>query len=296
MTAGHKNEFTTNAEQTSASRKRLTPLVYSIGVMIALTTIIICSYLLFKLFNDPMEAPETFEPQQQALEAPQINTPIATEDTPAVATPDKDEPTIEVKTAPLPSLADSDQEVRTAMLSLNPKQQWAGWVTTDDAVRKFVVVIDNLAAGKIAHKHLSIPKLKQSFKPRQEDAKFTLDTEGYKRYTSYIRLFKHIDTDMTVKVYQHYLPLLEEAYAELGYPDRTFHDTLLKAFDVLLEAPVITGPIELIRPTVYYKFTDPALEKSSAVHKQLIRMGPENTQQLQLKIQELKTALGPIHP
>ena len=88
---------------------------------------------------------------------------------------------------------------------------------------------------------------------------------------------------------------MEQAFAELGYANRSFHDTLMQAFEVLLSAPIVKGDIELVRPSVFYKFADPDLERALPAHKQLFRMGPENTRKLQAKIRQLQTALSPTN-
>jgi len=38
------------------------------------------------------------------------------------------------------------------------------------------------------------------------------------------------------------------------------------------------------------------LENSPAAHKQLIRMGPDNTRRLQEKVEQLKTAFSALKP
>lgn len=295
MSSEQENDLTPEVEDAPKhdQHAKMVPIIRSIGVVLALTAVIVSSYLLFNLFKDTLPPPETDKPVAQETDA-LVSSNAQISETMA-ETPDVEEYPEEQasspKPTPLPDLNKSDEEVRSAAITLNPAEEWAGWVTTDEALRKFVVVVDNLAAGKIAQKYLPLPKPETKFRSTLDGINYYLDPTGFERYTPYVRLFKNIDTDMTVKVYQHYSPLLEEAFAELGYGDRSFHDTLLQAFDVLLQAPVIKGNIELIRPSVYFKYLDPALENSSAVHKQMIRMGPQNTQDLQFKIQELKTAL-----
>jgi hypothetical protein len=55
-------------------------------------------------------------------------------------------------------------------------------------------------------------------------------------------------------------PLFQRAYADLGFPKARFHDRLLAAIDDMLEAPVPTGAVKLVRPKVLYQFADPELE------------------------------------
>jgi hypothetical protein len=59
----------------------------------------------------------------------------------------------------------------------------------------------------------------------------------------------------------------------------------------LLEVPVIAGEVRLTQPVVMYEFEDEALERLSPAQKQVIRMGPINTQRLQRKLSEISRAL-----
>ena len=159
-----------------------------------------------------------------------------------------------------------------------------------------MVVIDSLAKGEISAKYLPIPKPKDTFLSSPDGTKSYIDTSSYSRYNSYISLFESIDNEMLSVFYQRYLPLMEDAFSELGYTDRNFHDTLMAAFNVLLSAPVVTKNIELIQPSVFYKYADPDLENAPDAHKQMLRMGPENTTKLQAKIRQLQQALNSISP
>jgi len=276
----------------AASSSKIT-IIRSIGVVVSLVTVVVCSYLLFNLFKDNLEVPVIDALEQQFSNEPvvspeiDISTPL-TEQIPAAEIA---EPAPQI---PLPELNNSDEEIQQAGRKLNPALKWADWITTEEAIRKFVVVIDNLAQGKIAKKYLPIPKPEHKFKHRDDGIKVFLDPAGFERYTPYISLFENIDNQMASALYQRYLPLMEQAFAELGYPDRNFHVTLIQAFDVLLNTPIMEEEIELVRPSVLYKFAYPTLENASAAHKQLIRMGPDNTRWLQEKIQQLKTALSAI--
>lgn len=271
-----------------------TTLVRSVGVVVSLVAVVICSYLLFNLFKGTLEVPALDSAEQQTI-TEQTAPPIDTIEQSQVQTTQPTSPANNKPAPPpLPNLNDSDIEIQQAASKLSQSLKWADWITTEEAIRKFVVVIDNMAQGKIAKKYLPIPKPEHKFTHSEAGIKVFLDPAGFKRYTSYISLFESIDNDMAVELYQRYSPLMEQAFSELGYPDRNFHDTLMQAFDVLLNAPVMEEQIELVRPNVLYKFAYPSLESAPAVHKQLIRMGPENTRRLQQKAQQFKTALSAI--
>lgn len=281
------------ASPAAPSPRTKTTLVRSLGVVISLVAVIVCSWLLFSLFKDTIEVPVIDDLEQLISDQPAPTTPEVIK--PAQIKTEQPKPVVEAEQAPqvpLPDLNNSDAEIQQAASQLTPAPNWGSWITTDEAIRKFVVVIDNMAQGKIARKHLPIPKPDEKFVKSSDGVKFYLDPAGYERYTPYISLFESIDNDMAVELYRRYSPLLEQAFAELGYPNRNFHDTLMKSFEQVLNAPVINRDIELIRPSVLYKFADPALERAPAVHKQLIRMGPDNTRSLQQKIKQLKATLS----
>ena len=267
----------------------------SLGVVISLVAIVVCSYLLFNLFKDTVKLPlpDLIEQQETSSVAAEEQA-SALEETAAktIATTTADT-AAKIIQPPLPELNDSDKEIRSAASQLNPTLKWAEWITTDEAIRKFVVVIDNLSTGKISRKYLPIPKPKDKFLSTQEGTRRYLDKASFERYSPYISLFESIDNDMASALYQRYSPLMEQAFSELGYTERNFHDTLLQAFEVLLSAPVVTENIELIQPSVFYKYADPDLERAPDAHKQMIRMGPENTAKLQAKIRQLQAVLSP---
>jgi hypothetical protein len=86
-------------------------------------------------------------------------------------------------------------------------------------------------------------------------------------------------------------PLFDAAYAELGYPGRSFDNALRQAISNVLDAQVVGGTILLTQPSVNYHFADPRLENLSDLEKLLIRMGPENTGKVQQKVRELVDSL-----
>ena len=86
-------------------------------------------------------------------------------------------------------------------------------------------------------------------------------------------------------------PLLESAFAEMGYQPRQMDGIILQALDNILATPIIVEPIQLKRESVAYKFTDPNLEGLLPLQKQLLRAGPANTQRIQEQTLALQEAL-----
>jgi len=86
-------------------------------------------------------------------------------------------------------------------------------------------------------------------------------------------------------------PLLESAFAEMGYRPRQMDGIILQAIDNILDTPIIVERIELTQDSVTYKFADKELEALLPLQKQLLRTGPESTQRIQQQALALKEAL-----
>ena len=185
----------------------------------------------------------------------------------------------------LPDLDNSDPIVRKIAPSVTGHSAFALWLVPDELIRKFTLVIDNMSRGDLTRKHLKHFVPKQPFKVRElADGVYMMDPASYRRFGLFVDTFDSLDPRITIALYLKLQPLFQEAYEELGYPDQDFDQVLLAATDIILGAPVITRPLKFDRRSVMFKFADKKLENLNAVHKQMIRMGPENTKKIQAKI------------
>src|SRR5690606_25400600 len=117
-----------------------------------------------------------------------------------------------------------------------------------------------------------------------------IDERSYDRYNEIIAWFSSLDADAVVASYDYLEPLLQDAFAEIGYPDDDFVRALLDAIDVLLNTPEIDGPLALNDDQVMYTYSDSALEALPPVQKQLLRTGPENVERVKAKLREFRSA------
>ncbi len=192
---------------------------------------------------------------------------------------------------PLPSLNNSDGEIRKVLVSLDSTLLLADWLVDEELIRKFVVMVDNMAAGNIPRKHSVIQPLNTTFRALEQGDKLYLDGYNFGRYAPYVDILASMDASQVSTLYQRYYPLMQRAYGELGYPRKSFHKRLLMAMGHVLDSPVREGSIELERPSVMFKYADPQLEQLSDVHKQMLRMGPENTRKLINRLTVLRSTL-----
>ena len=212
---------------------------------------------------------------------------------PATPTPQPEQQTQPAKPAfVLPRLDDSDKLVRDGVVSLTRNEAINGWLGPSQLIRRCVAFIDNAAHGNVSRTEVPFLAPDKPFKAQKiSNEEFLMDPASYDRYNQVTNIFASIDSKRAAQFYVLVKPLFEKAYAELGYPNKDFDKVIFSAISRLLETPVIHGPIKLVRPSVMYKYANPRLESLSAVQKQLIRMGPENTKAIKAKLSELAAAL-----
>ncbi len=193
----------------------------------------------------------------------------------------------------LPPLAESDSFVKERLHALSKDPMLALLLEPDEIVRKLVVSVANVSEGASPRKQLVHIRPEESFSALETTERVVLDPKSFERYDAQAQFFASLDARAVAGVYRVLEPLLDEAHSELGLSDRSgFKDTLSRAIDVLLAAPVVEGPIRLRAVNVNYAFEDPALEKLSPAQKHLVRMGPESTRRVQRKLAEIKEALA----
>ena len=192
----------------------------------------------------------------------------------------------------LPLLNDSDQLIRDGVVSLTRHEGVNVWLSPNELIRKFVAFVDGIANGQVVKEPVRILTPEGPFLVRQiSDEVYLLDNISYKRYDFFTAVVVSLDARRAAEFFLLVKPMLQEAYDELGYPNKKFDDVVFQAIGRLLETPVSNEPIRLVRPVVMYQFENKKLESLSAAQKQLIRMGPRNTRSIQVKLSEIALEL-----
>jgi len=183
----------------------------------------------------------------------------------------------------LPDLDHSDALLREEMTGLSP--ELSGWLNTDRLIRKYVVIANDFAQGLRLEKNLRFLALTQPFAVDQDNEGMFIAAKSYQRYDRLSAAVNALDVQATLAVYKKFRPLLVQVFREFSYPDEySPEDIFAKAAAVILAAPVRDGPIALERHSIHYKFADQQLEALNPVHKQMLRMGPDNTRIIQNKL------------
>ena len=118
-----------------------------------------------------------------------------------------------------------------------------------------------------------------------------MDESAFSRFDQVIDTFISIDTDQSMSLYRLLSPLFQQAYAEIGNRNINFDDTLRTAINNVLRTSNVEGPFQLVKPSVMFLYADASIENLRDINKQLIRMGPENTDKLRVKLREFLAQL-----
>jgi len=245
---------------------------------------LVAGLTLFWLFSSggPIAVPE----QEASDDRPApIAAPLPADEEPEPE-PEPEEPEVV-----LPELAASDVFAREALGTLSRHPGLASFLLTDELVRKIVAAVVNIAEGENPARHFPYLAPEEKFDVVQRAPEVFLDPRGYHRYNVLASAFASMDAEGLATVYRNAQPLMDEAYAELGYQDQPFEDALQRAISILLETPVVEDRIALLADSVNYTFVESRLEALSPAQKQLLRTGPENTKKVQSKLRELADAL-----
>lgn len=193
--------------------------------------------------------------------------------------------------APLPPLDQSDPVVRESLIGLLGKPAVVKFLVPHEIIRDIVVTVDNLPRKKVAAELRPLQPTAGDTAVDAQGAQTMLSEQNYARYAPLMNVVSSVDPKALAAVYFRLYPLFQQAYENLGYPGKYFNDRMVQAIDSLLATPDAQGPIELVRPKVFYQFADPKLEALPAGQKLLIRMGPQNAGVIKAKLQQFRAAI-----
>ena len=231
------------------------------------------------------------EPASVAISEPEIATlPEEVEQVELTPEPELDE--YETNVIELPNLTDSDPFVFETLQTLQNGVALVDALAEDQIVRKFVVFVENISRGEFPQTGLPYKGLGQEMPVGEiDDNLFVMDQVAHSRFDQVVGTFVETETDAAVIIYRMLSPLFQQAYAEIGFRNVSFDETLRSAINNVLRTTNMEGPYQLVKPSVMYLYADSSIENLAEVHKQLLRIGPDNTSALKAKLREFLTRL-----
>lgn len=199
----------------------------------------------------------------------------------------------------LPPLAESDVMVTELLSEVLGAGQVSSLLQTESFARRVVATVDSLTQAHAPVRVWPVHPTPQRFLVDGEGAELVAAKPNAARYAAMLGFAESVPMDDAVALYARLYPLFQQAYEELGYPNRYFNDRLAAVLDHLIKAPEPQGPLQLKltpvqtelpdpRPWLRYEFADPALQALSSGQKIMVRMGPANEARAKAVLRELR--------
>ena len=209
----------------------------------------------------------------------------------AISTPAQVEPETPAS-APLPMLNESDAFVFGELRGISGGAAVIDFLVSDQIVRKFVALVENISRGEYPQTGVPYQPIGTEMQVRNiDDNLFVMDEASYDRFNGVVEAFTALNTDASYALYRFLSPLFQQAYAEIGFRNQSFDDTLRSAINAVLAAEEVEGPYQLVKPSVMFLHADASIENLQEVHKLLIRIGPENATKIKAKLREFRNRL-----
>jgi hypothetical protein len=200
----------------------------------------------------------------------------------------EDEPNV----VQLPTLNNSDTFVFEGLRAMQNGASVLRLLAQDQIVRKFVVFVENISRGEFPQTGLPYRALGEEMPVRNIDENFfVMEDSAHARFDEIVQTFVSLDTDAAVTLYRALSPLFQQAYAEIGFRNVSFDETLRLSINNIVRTTNMEGPYQLVKPSVMYLYADASIENLQEVHKQLLRIGPDNTIILKAKLREFASQL-----
>ena len=225
--------------------------------------------------------------QPQSIAPPAVTVPFSEATVPARPAA----PLVQAANIDLPPLPQTDPVVRELVAHLSSHPTVLAWLATPGLVNNFTVVTLNIAEGRTPAQLLRPIAPRGAFRTMSSREGLFVDPRSYERYNPHGDAIAALDAAGTASLYLTLKPRITDAYRELGYPDGDFDRVLERAIGVLLQTPTLDEQVTLSRKSVTYAYNDPGLQSLSPAQKQLLRLGPRNTQAVRGKLEEIAALL-----
>jgi hypothetical protein len=190
----------------------------------------------------------------------------------------------------LPALDASDAFLRKLVEMLSQHPLLANLVATEGLVRNAALAVVQIGEGRTPFRPLAVvrPTSRLSIVGTVSGR---IDPRTYVRWEVATSALLSVNPADAAQLYVNVKPLFDEAYAELGHPNGNFDDAIVLAIRTLEDTPRPKVDPVLLRRPGYYEHEDPALRGLLPVQKQLLLLGPSNSQKVLNWLKQLAEAL-----
>ena len=189
------------------------------------------------------------------------------------------------------TLNNSDTRLREEISGDMPRGIPQTVLGNSNLIERGAAAIDSVRRGLVPDQVLNLTKPTGAFKVSKESGRTLIDPESYRRYDSMVSSLVNTPITPLTDAFQRFRPLLEDAYAALGYKPDEVDNALVSALDEILATPVIDEPVAVERSEAVWAYAREDLESLSLLQKQLLRTGPDNVRKLRNKARALRDAL-----
>jgi len=226
-------------------------------------------------------------------------TPVEIEMVPAPKPEPIEEEVAEVAEVVLPELPPeatvteetADAYAREIIESVNGGKALAQFVAGDYIVERAVAIIDALRRGEVPYKLLPVGRPSKPFLISDDGLRVTMDPSSFNRYDVFAQWVNGIDVLAIVELLNEYEQIATEALSRMGVGDFDIRSAVLAATTEILATPIAPESAELMKREANWVYMDPELEALSSLQKQVLRMGPKNSEIIQAKARELRGAV-----
>ena len=241
--------------------------------------------------------------ESEAPEQVTVIEPVEIEMVPAPEPEPEPEPTVEEVIAveeevlpepppePIVTEETADTYARETIESVNGGKALAQFVAGDYVVERAVAIVDALRRGEVPYKLLPVGRPSKPFPISDDGLRVTMDPSGFSRYDGFAQWVNGIDVLAIVELLNDYEQIATEALSRMGVGDFDIRSAVLAATTEILAAPIAPQSPELMKREANWVYMDPELEALSTLQKQVLRMGPENSEIIQAKARELRGAV-----
>ena len=197
-----------------------------------------------------------------------------------------------VQTPELPPLDQMDAFLRQLLGALSNHPGLASWLLSDDLIKQLAAAIHKASRGESPSRDFRAFAPKSGFRVVPRGTRMAIDPAGYARYKSLVDGVTSVEASAVAKVYRTIHPRLNEAYRNLGHPNGEVNDAVEAGLSILLDTPVLKDPTYVVEGSgVRWKFADPKIEGLYGSQKQLLRMGPDQTDRVLVWLRALQSSL-----